>query len=273
MDLERFTELYRSDHTNEQAEHAAKEQLSQAERTADEAQDQLVRSIFAKYHEEQIWSDKIRRASTWGTWGLMGFNVLLVIVVQLGLEPWKRRRLVGGFEAKVREVIQEEVREVIQEENKKYALPSVAAAPVLEGGGASLVAENTTEVPAATETATETVEKIISDLVGAAAIEEAPVTIGLESETEVTAVGEGESIAEQQAWSRGETAVEHQAWALGERARQQVESVKEKAKALVGEQWVMLTQRELTTIVAEGVAVGVLTGLCMAIVRYLVANR
>lgn len=42
------------------------------------------------------------------TWGLLGFNVLLFVVVQLWLEPWKRRRLVGGFEEKVREVIQEE---------------------------------------------------------------------------------------------------------------------------------------------------------------------
>jgi len=38
----------------------------------------------------------------------MGFNVFLFAIVQLGLEPWRRRRLVGGFEEKVREVIQEE---------------------------------------------------------------------------------------------------------------------------------------------------------------------
>ncbi|PWW77753.1 hypothetical protein C7212DRAFT_292704, partial [Tuber magnatum] len=107
-DLERFTELYRSDHANELAETTAQDLLARAERVADEAQEGLARSILARYHEEQIWSDKIRRASTWGTWGLMGFNVLLFIVVQLGLEPWKRRRLVGGFEEKVRELIQEE---------------------------------------------------------------------------------------------------------------------------------------------------------------------
>lgn len=107
-DLERFTELYRSDHANEQEEVAAQERLTKAEKETEEAQDRLSTSILARYHEEQIWSDKIRRASTWGTWGLMGFNVLLFIVVQLGLEPWKRKRLVGGFEEKVREVIQEE---------------------------------------------------------------------------------------------------------------------------------------------------------------------
>jgi sensitive to high expression protein 9 len=121
-DLERFTQLYRSDHTNEQEELAAQERLSKSESSADEAQAQLARSILARYHEEQIWSDKIRRASTWGTWGLMGFNVLLFVVVQLGLEPWKRKRLVGGFE--------EKVREVIKEENEKLILETAAAAAV-----------------------------------------------------------------------------------------------------------------------------------------------
>jgi She9 / Mdm33 family len=58
-----------------------------------------------RYHEEQIWSDKIRRASTWGTFALMGINVVLFVVVQIGLEPWRRKRLVRGFEEKVKEVV------------------------------------------------------------------------------------------------------------------------------------------------------------------------
>ncbi|KAK9369812.1 Mdm33 family-domain-containing protein [Lipomyces kononenkoae] len=104
-DLERFTELYRSDHANEQAESVAHERLTRAEHAADDAQAELSRSILARYHEEQIWSDKIRRASTWGTWVLMGVNVLLFLVVQLALEPWKRKRLVGSFEDRVRNVL------------------------------------------------------------------------------------------------------------------------------------------------------------------------
>ena len=107
-DLERFTSLYRSDHVNEQAEALAHQRLTEAEKEADDARTLLSSSILTRYHEEQIWSDKIRRASTWGTWGIMGFNVLLFIVVQLGLEPWKRRRLVGNFEEKVRSVLKEE---------------------------------------------------------------------------------------------------------------------------------------------------------------------
>ena len=107
-DLERFTTLFRNDHSNSQNEESRQKDLANAEIRADQARTDLGNMILARYHEEQIWSDKIRRASTWGTWGLMGFNIVLFILVQLGLEPWKRRRLVGSFEDKVRQVVQEE---------------------------------------------------------------------------------------------------------------------------------------------------------------------
>ena len=108
QDLERFTSLYRSDHANEQAEAATQEALATAERKAEEAAANLSASILARYHEEQIWSDKIRRMSTWGTWGLMGVNVLLFLVFQIGVEPWRRKRLVKGFEEKVMEALERE---------------------------------------------------------------------------------------------------------------------------------------------------------------------
>ncbi|KKY15613.1 putative mitochondrion biogenesis protein [Phaeomoniella chlamydospora] len=107
-DLERFTSLYRSDHVNEQAEAKAQENLSRAEREAEEAASKLARTILARYHEEQIWSDKIRRMSTWGTWGLMGLNVFLFLIFQVAVEPWRRQRLVRGFEEKVLEALEKE---------------------------------------------------------------------------------------------------------------------------------------------------------------------
>lgn len=107
-DLERFTLLYRNDHTNEVAESETQEALSRAEREAEEAAAQLNKNILSRYHEEQVWSDKIRRMSTWGTWGLMGVNVLLFLVFQIAVEPWRRRRLVKGFEEKVMEALEKE---------------------------------------------------------------------------------------------------------------------------------------------------------------------
>lgn len=107
-DLERFTNLYRSDHANEHSEQKAHDRLSQAEQSYEEASTKLSKSILARYHEEQVWSDKIRQMSTWGTWGLMGLNVLLFVLFQIAVEPWRRRRLVRGFEEKVQEALREQ---------------------------------------------------------------------------------------------------------------------------------------------------------------------
>jgi She9 / Mdm33 family len=35
----------------------------------------------------------------------MGVNVMLFVLVQVGLEPWRRKRLVRGFEEKVKEAV------------------------------------------------------------------------------------------------------------------------------------------------------------------------
>ncbi|EPY52420.1 inner membrane protein [Schizosaccharomyces cryophilus OY26] len=93
-DLERFTRLYREDYSNKENETRLQENVESTEEKIEDAQNGLVQSILSRYHEEQVWSDKIRQTSTWGTWGLMGINVILFIVVQLILEPKRRRRWV-----------------------------------------------------------------------------------------------------------------------------------------------------------------------------------
>ncbi|KAI1470865.1 Mdm33 family-domain-containing protein [Daldinia caldariorum] len=107
-DFERFTSLYRQDYDLDAAVAARAAELEEAEREAERLGRELSAGILSRYHEEQIWSDKIRRMSTWGTWGLMGVNVLMFLVFQFGAEPWRRRRLVKGFEEKVREALEEE---------------------------------------------------------------------------------------------------------------------------------------------------------------------
>ncbi|TQC37057.1 hypothetical protein EEB14_62270, partial [Rhodococcus sp. WS4] len=102
-DVERFTELYRNDHTNQQEEERAEQQLAEAELEVDSVQNKLTQLILTRYHEEQIWSDKIRQALTWGTWIIMGINVLLFTVATFLVEPWKRRRLVNAFDAQVQQ--------------------------------------------------------------------------------------------------------------------------------------------------------------------------
>jgi len=86
--------LIRSEHINDQAVHAAKDAVLAAETALEEARSHLEKRERAQYHEEQIWSDTIRRNSTWVTFGLMGLNIFLLLASLLVIEPWRRRRLV-----------------------------------------------------------------------------------------------------------------------------------------------------------------------------------
>ncbi|CAO2654917.1 Nn.00g116500.m01.CDS01 [Neocucurbitaria sp. VM-36] len=93
-DLERYMALIRSEHVNDQAVREAKDAVANAENALEEARSQLEKRERAQYHEEQIWSDTIRRNSTWVTFGLMGVNIFLLLLSLAILEPWRRRRMV-----------------------------------------------------------------------------------------------------------------------------------------------------------------------------------
>ena len=111
-DLERFTTLYRADHELEAQVAAASLELTEAETDESRVGAELNAGILKRYHEEQIWSDSIRRQSTWGTWGLMGVNVLLFLVLQFVAEPWRRARLVKGVAEREKTVMDEVRREL-----------------------------------------------------------------------------------------------------------------------------------------------------------------
>ncbi|KAG0198818.1 sensitivity to high expression protein she9 [Mortierella sp. GBA30] len=103
-DVIRFTDLYRSEHANEQAEQKTKAQYKQAEAEVEDKSRQLTRVIMERYHEEQVWSDKIRAASTYGTWGLVGVNVMAFLIVQAFVEPRRRRKQVERYEELVQDL-------------------------------------------------------------------------------------------------------------------------------------------------------------------------
>ncbi|OQO09424.1 hypothetical protein B0A48_04822 [Cryoendolithus antarcticus] len=114
-DLERYMSLVRSEHLDEQAVQTAKSELADAERELEEARGLLERLERNQYHEEQIWSDTIRRNSTWVTMGLMGVNILLLLAQILLFEPYRRRRIVR------------EVKEALDEKSISHAVHVVAA--------------------------------------------------------------------------------------------------------------------------------------------------
>ena len=93
-ELERYMSLVRSEHANERAVAARKEDLMAAERDLEDARARLERLERRQYHEEQIWSDTIRRNSTWVTFGLMGVNIILLLAQIAIFEPYRRKKIV-----------------------------------------------------------------------------------------------------------------------------------------------------------------------------------
>ncbi len=103
-DVSRFTVLVRQDHALEQEESRAKAAVGQMEDEVEREFSALMRSILARYHEEQVWSDKIRSVSTYGQLAVLGVNVFVFVLAIVLVEPWKRRRLIQAFERKVQEM-------------------------------------------------------------------------------------------------------------------------------------------------------------------------
>jgi sensitive to high expression protein 9 len=103
-DVSRFTVLVRQDHALEQEEARAKAAVAHTEDEVEREFSALMRTILARYHEEQVWSDKIRSVSTYGQLAVLGVNVLVFVLAIALVEPWKRRRLTQAFEREVREM-------------------------------------------------------------------------------------------------------------------------------------------------------------------------
>ncbi|KAI5806753.1 putative mitochondrion biogenesis protein [Peziza echinospora] len=266
-DLERFTSLYRNDHANEQEEVAAQDRLTRAEMAADDAQSLLTKSILTRYHEEQIWSDKIRSASTWVTWALMGFNVFLFVIVQLGLEPWRRRRLVGGFEEKVREVIHEEAQRnaLLQAENLAVA-PRSAVVP-----GENVEAVEAVQEAPANSLATKAVEETLSTVEGAAAELGGALAAGM-TDIDAGALPVPGTEMPAEVVTRKASPLENwqdiDAWT--EAASTQAEVYTEKVKELFSEEVITVRKVDVTTVALESAAAGaVLTG----IIAFILSNR
>ena len=97
-DKNRFAELIEDDYRLEAEVAQAGKRVEDAEAREQGLTSQWVAGMSKQYYEHQVYSDRIRRASTWGTWGLMGVNVLLFLMLQFVAEPWKRGRLLNSME-------------------------------------------------------------------------------------------------------------------------------------------------------------------------------
>lgn len=97
-DKNQFAELLDLDYKLEREVGDAAKAVAEAEGKEQSLLSEWVTGMSRQYYEHQVYSDRIRRASTWGTWGLMGVNVLLFLTLQFVAEPWKRGRLLNSME-------------------------------------------------------------------------------------------------------------------------------------------------------------------------------
>lgn len=123
-DVGRFTTLVRQDHLYEQEEQRAKAAVDETENAVEREFTELMRIILARYHEEQVWSDKIRSASTYGQLTVLGLNLVVFILAIVVVEPWKRRNMAKTFENKVHQLSMENAEKLdasMQEIGKQLA--------------------------------------------------------------------------------------------------------------------------------------------------------
>ncbi|PLW28413.1 hypothetical protein PCANC_20811 [Puccinia coronata f. sp. avenae] len=101
QDLARFTTLVRTDHSNEQAESEAKKSLQDSEAQVDHQFTSMMQAILTRYHEEQVWSDKIRALSTTFSLSITLINVLVFLAAIVLVEPYKRSKVVSEVEERI----------------------------------------------------------------------------------------------------------------------------------------------------------------------------
>lgn len=73
-DLGRYTELLRKEHALSREEAEAEKELEKSEGEVQGAFDELMKAVLVRYHEEQIWSDRMRGWSTYGSLVVAGLN-------------------------------------------------------------------------------------------------------------------------------------------------------------------------------------------------------
>jgi She9 / Mdm33 family len=92
-DITHFTHLYRRDLSLEATETQTKAAYKSAADASEAAQAAYLSAMRERYVEEQMFSDRIKSASTWWTWGLISMHFMIFVAVQFIVEPRKRRDL------------------------------------------------------------------------------------------------------------------------------------------------------------------------------------
>jgi len=105
-DKAQLSELLESETKLERDLMESQRSLEQAEQTEQNLISRWLSGVSRQYYEQQGYSDRVRQVSTWWTWWLMGFNLVLFVLIQFVAEPWKRGRLLNSMIQKERELLE-----------------------------------------------------------------------------------------------------------------------------------------------------------------------
>ncbi|KAN0061997.1 sensitivity to high expression protein she9 [Thecaphora frezii] len=114
QDLSEYTRLLRSEHQQAKEEEMAEKDLDEKEREVQTRFDQLMKGVMTRYHEEQIWSDRVRSVSTYGSIAVVALNAVLFVLAILIVEPYKRKKLAQTFETRLLQG-EEQGRQLVQQ--------------------------------------------------------------------------------------------------------------------------------------------------------------
>ncbi|KAI8904344.1 Mdm33 family-domain-containing protein [Gorgonomyces haynaldii] len=92
-DINLLAELAKKDRLLDSSETQSKLNFRQASAAFDKAQAEYLSQLRERYVEEQMYSDKIRSANTYWTFGLISTHFLIFMLVQLWFEPRKKDQL------------------------------------------------------------------------------------------------------------------------------------------------------------------------------------
>lgn len=73
-DLNAYMDLVKSEHVEARGEREATERYESIGQRVNAAWDDVVRKTLERYHQEQIWSDRVRAGSTYGSMIIAGLN-------------------------------------------------------------------------------------------------------------------------------------------------------------------------------------------------------
>eukprot|EP00124_Ichthyophonus_hoferi_P002814 Ihof_evm3s211 gene=Ihof_evmTU3s211 len=97
-DVSKFGKLLKLEHELKRTESVQEGMLATCETEVEARLGAYTTAMRERYHQEQIWSDKIRSLSTYGTLIVMGFNLFALFLSMAAFEPRKRRNIIEGVQ-------------------------------------------------------------------------------------------------------------------------------------------------------------------------------